>query len=254
MKNNLTIVIISKNESEVIANALKSTQGFADEVIVIDSLSIDNTVAIAEKFGAIVKKHAFKDFAEQRSIALSYIKTKWVFYMDADEELTEGFKKEVEHILKNREENSTIGGYFINRKTYYYGHDWHMTDSVQRLFVTQNLIGWYGKVHETPKITGEFGHILSPVLHFTHRNLSQMLQKTNEWSEYEAKLRFQVQHPKMEAWRFFRVMGSEFLRSYVKDKGYKNGTYGLIEAIYQAFSIFITYAKLWEMQNKQAKK
>lgn len=254
MKNNITIVIITKNESEVIANALKSAQGFADEVIVIDSMSTDNTVAIAEKFGATVKKHAFKDFAEQRSIALSYIKTKWVLYMDADEELTEEFKKEVMLILKNREENSTIGGYFINRKTFYYGHDWHMADTVQRLFVTQNLIGWYGKVHETPKITGEFGHIHSPILHFTHRNLSQMLQKTNEWSEYEAKLRFDAGHPKMEAWRFFRVMGSEFLNSYIKNKGYKNGVYGLIEGIYQAFSIFITYAKLWEMQNKQTKK
>ena len=77
-----------------------------------------------------------------------------------------------------------------------------------------------------------------------------MLRKTNEWSEYEAKLRLASSHPKLVPWRFVRVMVTEFFNSYVKNKGYKNGTLGLIEGLYQAFSIFITYAKLWEMQNK----
>ena len=81
-----------------------------------------------------------------------------------------------------------------------------------------------------------------------------MLVKTNEWSEYEAKLRFNSSHPKLVPWRFIRVMATEFINSYFKNKGYKNGTYGLIEGLYQAFSIFITYAKLWEMQEKKIKK
>jgi hypothetical protein len=79
-----------------------------------------------------------------------------------------------------------------------------------------------------------------------------MLAKTNNWSKLEAKLRFDTNHPPMRGWRFIRVMMSEFMRSYFKEKGYKNGTYGLIEAIYQSYSIFITYAKLWEMQNNKS--
>src|SRR3990167_417999 len=105
-------------------------------------------------------------------------------------------------------------------------------------------------VIETPKIKGSFSEIKSPILHLTHRNLYQMLEKTNEWSEYEAKLRFDSKHPKMSWWRFLRIMLTAFFNSYLLEKGYKNGTAGIIESIYQSFSMFITYAKLWEKQNR----
>ena len=98
------------------------------------------------------------------------------------------------------------------------------------------------------KIIGS--EIKSPILHLTHRNLYQMLEKTNEWSEYEAKLRFDSKHPKMSWWRFLRIMLTGFFKSYLLEKGYKNGTAGIIESIYQSFSMFITYAKLWEKQNR----
>ena len=79
-----------------------------------------------------------------------------------------------------------------------------------------------------------------------------MVAKTNEWSEYEAQLRLKSKHPGMASWRFFRVILTGFLKSYFKEGGYRNGTAGIIEALYQAFSMFITYAKLWEKQ--QARK
>jgi len=106
-------------------------------------------------------------------------------------------------------------------------------------------------VHETPTIKGAFGEIERPINHYTHRSLSQMVEKTNEWSEYEAELRIKAGHPEMTWWRFFRVIVTAFFKSYVFEKGYKNGTEGIIEAIYQSFSIFITYAKLWEMQREK---
>jgi hypothetical protein len=79
-----------------------------------------------------------------------------------------------------------------------------------------------------------------------------MVAKTNEWSEYEARLRLNAKHPRLVAWRFIRVMMTAFTDSFIKSKGYRNGTYGFIEAIYQAFSMFITYAKLWELQQKKS--
>ena len=108
--------------------------------------------------------------------------------------------------------------------------------------------GWYGKIHESPQVEGEIGELQNYILHYTHRDLGQMLDKTNEWSEVEAELRFKSDHPKMSWWRFPRVMISAFFDSYYKQKGYKAGIAGLIESIYQSFSIFITYAKLWEKQ------
>jgi hypothetical protein len=66
----------------------------------------------------------------------------------------------------------------------------------------------------------------------------------------EANLRIQANHPKMSWWRFFRVMFTAFYGSYIKQEGWRAGTAGLVESIYQAFSMFITYAKLWEKQQK----
>lgn len=246
----LAVIIISRNDEDVIEDAIKSVNGFAKEVIVIDSNINDTTSKICQKNGAKVIKHPFKNFSDQRNYGILHTATQWVLYLDSDERLTREFKEEVEGLVKNHEEYSPHGGYFINRKTFYYGQDWHFQDHVQRLFLRNRFIEWIGVVHETPKIKGEFGYVNAPIIHLTHRNLSQMVRKTNEWSEYEAKLRFNNNHPSLASWRFIRVMVSEFVNSYFKNNGYKNGTYGLIEAMYQAFSIFITYAKLWEMQEK----
>jgi glycosyltransferase involved in cell wall biosynthesis len=250
----LTVIIVSKEDEDVIGDAIKSVKGFAEHILVIDGNRDDITRKAAEKLGAMVVRHQFKDFSDQRNFAILHAHTTWVLYLDSDERVTNEFKSEVERVIAEYDEFSAIGGYFIYRKTFYYGKDWHLQDKVQRLFLRNRFVEWTGAVHETPKIKGEFGVIQAPIEHYTHRNLSQMVRKTNEWSEYEAKLRFEKGHPPLVVWRFFRVMFTEFVGSYIKNKGYKNGTLGLIEAMYQAFSIYITYAKLWEMQKKLYKK
>lgn len=250
MKTDISVIIIVSNEEDVIKDAIESCKGFAKEILVIDGNSDDNTSQISQRLGAKVIRHPFKNFSDQRNYAILHASSYWVLYLDADERLTDKFKEEVKEIVGSYNEENGIGGYFIRRQTFFYGKDWGFADRVQRLFVRKKFIEWFGVVHETPKIHGEFGEITAPILHFTHRNLSQMLRKTNEWSDYEAKLRLDAKHPPVVIWRFLRVMATEFLSSYIKNKGYKNGTFGLIEAIYQAFSIFITYAKLWEMQGK----
>lgn len=245
----LSIIIITKNEEDVISDCIKSIQDIASEIVVVDGKSTDSTAKIAVGLGAKVIINPFENFSEQRNLALKHIKNDWFLYLDSDERATPEFKRELRRTLENFDPEGGIGGYYINRKTYYYNHDWGFTDSVQRLFHKDFFVKWQGVVHETPQIKGKFGTIKSPILHYTHRNLSQMLTKTNAWSEYEAKLRFDHHHPQMNTWRFVRVITTGFLQSYFGQKGYKNGVYGLIEAIYQGFSLFITYAKLWELQN-----
>ena len=78
-----------------------------------------------------------------------------------------------------------------------------------------------------------------------------MVNKTIEWSKTEAQLRLSINHPKMTWWRFPRVMITAFLNSYIRQGGYKVGMVGLIESVYQSFSMFITYARLWELQNEK---
>lgn len=243
----ISVLIITKNEEEVIEECIKSVKDLADEIIVVDD-STDGTAQIAEKLGARVIKNKFKDFSQQRNFAVPQAQGEWIFYIDADERATPQFIKEAKEKIKGSREN--IAGFFVRRQTFYIGRDWNFADKVERLFRKSKLLGWKGIVHETPSVDGEVEIINEPILHYTHRNLSQMLKKTNEWSVYEAKLRFGSNHPKMNVLRFMRVIMTGFLKSYVKEKGFKNGTAGIIESIYQGYSMFVTYSKLWEMQNK----
>ena len=242
----ISVLIISKNDGDVIGDCIKSVKDLADEVIVVDGGSQDKTIEISEKFGAKVVKNAFRNFADQRNLALSLAKNEWIFYIDSDERATPEFIESIKIKIESADDN--IGGFYIKRKTFYLGRDWGFSDKVERIFRKDKLRNWHGVVHETPDFEGHLEIINEPILHYTHRNLEQMIEKTNDWSEYEADLRLKANHPKMNIFRFLRVIITGFLRSYIAEKGYRNGTAGLIESIYQAFSMFITYAKLWEKQ------
>lgn len=247
--HDISIIIISKEDQDVIGNAIQSVKDLG-QIVVIDSNNNDLTSNLCKKMGVKTIKHPFKDFSDQRNFGIANVTTKWVLYLDSDEVVTPAFKKEVIEIISTHS-SSDPSAYFIKRKTFYYGKDWHFEDKMQRLFLRNDFIEWKGVVHETPHVKGEWGELVNPIEHYTHRNISQMVVKTNEWSEYEARLRLNANHPSLVPWRFFRVMLTAFTDSYIKNKGYKNGTYGFIEGIYQSFSMFITYAKLWELQQKK---
>ena len=86
-------------------------------------------------------------------------------------------------------------------------------------------------------------------VHFSHRgSLENKLRNTINWSEIEARKLYEADHPPMNVRRFFSAMAREFYLRMIKYQAYRDGLEGIIEAIYQVFSVFITYARLWEMQ------
>jgi glycosyltransferase involved in cell wall biosynthesis len=243
-------IIIARNEEKMIGEALGSLS-FCDEILVIDNGSIDNTSEIAEKNGAKVYEIKTNDFSELRNFALSKAENDWILYLDADERINDELKDSIKKAVSSE---SKFVAFFIKRKNFYFGnHEWPYIEKMERLFKKDKLQQWKGKLHESPVVEGEIGILDGFILHFTHRDLESMLNKTIEWSTQEALLRYNSGHPKMTWWRFPRVMMSGFLNSYVKQKGYKAGAAGMVESIYQAFSMFITYAKLWELQKLNKK-
>ncbi len=242
----LTAIIITKNEEKNITACLKKLD-FTDEIIVIDNESEDKTVQIAKELGAKVYKVAGLDFSYLRNIGKEKAKGKWILYIDADEEVTKSLASEIKEVV---DKERKFSAYTILRKNYFFGKSWPGYEKMIRLIKKDALLGWCGSLHESPMVIGEIGVLKSPLLHFTHNDLSSMVSKTNEWSEIEAQLRYKNNHPKVTWWRFYSVMFSTFWNSYIKNAGWKMGTAGLVESIYQAFSMFITYAKLWEKQNR----
>lgn len=241
----LSAIIIAKNEQIRIQKAINSIK-FADEVLVIDNGSTDKTVSISEKSGARTIDASSSSFSELRNVGKKEASGKWILYLDADEVISQSLGKEIQMVIKN----TTPVCYFIRRNNYYLGVQWPTQDKMQRLFYREALVGWHGDLHETPDVKGETSELVHALDHDTHRTLEEMLAKTNEWSKTEALLRFKASHPMIVPWRLLRVFFTGFWKSYVGEAGWRAGTVGMIESMYQGFSLFITYAKLWELQQK----
>ncbi|MBU4353688.1 glycosyltransferase family 2 protein [Patescibacteria group bacterium] len=247
-KNSISAIIITKNEDARIEECIKSIV-WADEVIVVDNGSTDKTIEIAKRLKANVVVDASHDFSRLRNKGASVAQETWLLYIDADERVTTELQKEI--LKTTRQMAGRVHGYYISRTNFYLGHEWPAKDKMIRLMKKDALISWQGKLHEHPEIRGVIGELKEPLIHNTHRTLSEMVEKTNQWSEVEADLRLCANHAHMVWWRFLRVMGSAFWRSYICEGGWKAGIVGWIESIYQAFSVFITYAKLWELQQEK---
>lgn len=255
--NKLSTIIITKNEENMIADCLESIS-FSDEIIVVDNGSEDRTVDVAKRLGAKVYIHKTSDFSELRNFGLEKAKGEWVLYVDADERVTHELAQDIKNYCgagsRFARQISKPVAFRIKRKNFYLGnHEWPKIEALERLFKKSALNEWRGQLHESPVIHGPIGELDGFLNHYTHKSLTEMLKKTIEWSEIEAELRFKANHPKMVWWRFPRVMISAFIDYYIVQKGWKVGTAGLIESIYQSFSIFITYARLWELQNEKGK-
>jgi len=245
----ITTIIITKNEEKNIADCIDGVR-FSDQIIVIDNESIDRTIDLAKKYGAEVISKKFDDFSKQREEGLKTNKSEWILYLDADERITPELKNEILSTISDKNANDA---YKIKRNNFYFRkYEWQNNEKMERLFKKSAISGWHGQIHESPIVKGEIGELINPMQHFTHTDLASMLSKTIKWSDTEAKIRFDANHPKMTWWRFPRVMISSFLTYYIKQKGYKLGSAGLVESIFQSYSTFITYAKLWELQNSKS--
>ncbi len=245
----VSAIILTKNSEEMLADCLDSVS-FSDEIIVIDDNSKDRTPELAKHLGARVFNYASKSFADKRNFGLKKAKYKWVLYIDSDEIVSQELKKNIIKIVNLPK--TEFEAYCLLRKNYYFGkNEWPVIEKMERLFRKSIIEKWVGALHETAIFKGKSGELSGFLIHYTHRDLTSMLDKTIEWSGIEAELRYKNKHPKMSTWRFFRVMITAFHDSYIKQKGYKAGTAGLVESVYQSFSMFITYARLWELQNKK---
>lgn len=191
-------------------------------------------------------------FADRRNFGAKRAKGEWLLYVDTDEEVTQSLREEIELRITNYE--LRVNAYAIPRRNFIFGkefrHGGQWPDYVKRLFLKSNFKGWKGELHEEPIFEGEIGHLKNPLFHKKHKNLEEMVEKTNDWSEIEARLMFEAKHPKMNLFRFASAGFREFWLRMVRQMAFLDGAEGVIYGIYQVYSRLISYAKLWEMQLK----
>ncbi len=229
-----------------------ATLEWCDSILVIDNGSTDETVATAEQMGAKVVHIKHDSFDRLRTDALKFVQTPWVFYIDADERVTPQLAQSIAVHLETC--TPPTNAFSFVRDNYYYGHkmSWGgwQHDVLTRVFRVQTLEKWQGRVHESPVFSGQTVQIPLPLVHFSHRNTTDGLQKTIVWTKIEAELLAATQLKPITIWIILRKTSMEFWRRAVVNRGWRDGMPGLIEAVVQAINKALIYIQVWELQQK----
>ena len=241
----LTVVILTRNEAHNVVDCLASV-AWADQHVVLDSLSSDNTVDLARQHGATVFQHPFHDYADQRNTALDLVETEWVFFVDADERATPELAQEVRDVIARRSEV----GWWVPRKNYIFGKwirhtGWYPDYQLRVLRRSQARYDPTRQVHEVVVLDGEAGYLQNTLTHFNYDHVGQFLNKQRVYTDYEARILFEQNiRPK---WRSFILQPiREFWRRYVTLQGYRDGGHGLLLSVLMAYFNLVMYVRLRE--------
>ncbi len=258
-KTPLSIIVLAGNEEKMIVDCLK-TCSWAKEIILVAANSTDNTVNLAKKTIPSIKivktfDEYNKNFSKWRNLGFKSSNQKWIFYLDADERISLKLKKK---IIKTINSSALFSHYAISRANHFLGqrvrYGGTYPDYVKRLFNRDFFQGYQGVLHEQPIITGKMGYIDVDLLHYTHRDLTSMVNKTLVWTDTEAQALFKSGHPPVVWWRFIRMMLTKGWERLIKQQMWRDGQVGWISVMFEVFNTFLIYARLWELQQKQNQK
>lgn len=242
------VVFIYWPEEENYLAACLETVKFADEIIVIDNGATPKSLQIVRKFTKKIYRTSSTSFADRHNLGKEKATGDWILFVDADERVSQKLRGQIIEAI------SSPGSvaYQLNRVNYFLGKKVRFGDRfpdyITRLFKKEFLQGYSGEIHESSVVTGKIGTLDGPLYHLTHRDMSSMLEKTINFSEHEANLRLAANHPPVVWWRFPRVILTEAWNRLVKLGGWRQGTEGWIDGLFQALSLFVVYARLWEKQ------
>lgn len=244
----ISVIVITKNEASHIGRCLESVS-WADEIIVLDSGSQDDTVAICRQYTNKVYETDWPGFGVQKQRALDKAMGDWVLSIDADEIVTTELRAEIEQALQQKK----IDGYEIPRLSSYCGrqmrHGGWWPDYVLRLF--RRNMGCFSDavVHEKIFVDGKVGRLKTPFLHDTAEDLEEILRKINSYSSlgaqmlYEKGVRASLTKAVLKALWIFN-------RTYWIRCGFLDGNQGLMLAISNAEATYYKYVRLLELQKK----
>lgn len=243
----LSVAVITKNEASNITAALESV-AWADEILVVDSHSTDDTVAIARRFTGRVVVRDWEGYGVQKNYAASVAQHDWILSLDADERVSPALASEIQTLLRNEPAHR---GYRIPRVAFHLGRwirstDWY-PDYQLRLY-DRRKAQWDARlVHESMRVDGTVGTLKGELQHYAYRDLSHHLQTIDRYTTLAAR---QMLAQGRRASMFDVVVHPPlaFLRNYVLKLGIRDGLAGLVISAMNAFYVFMKFAKLRELQ------
>ena len=250
MKISASIIVF--NEEDNIADLCESIS-WADEIVIVDSDSTDKTVEIARRFTDKIFNREFLGYKDKHEFADAQTTGDWVFWIDADERVTDGLREAIEN-LKLQDEKTLPDGFRIARKTWYMNRwikysGWY--PDYQMRFYRKSASFWDGVApHETARVKGKVEILNGEFLHYTKRNLSEHHKVLDSYTTLAAEYKFKKGEKVSGSGIFFSAI-SAFFRTYFFKQGFRDGVPGLIIAMFTAYSVFLKYAKVWEKNNTE---
>lgn len=246
----ISAVVLTHNSALTVQATLQSL-AWADELVVVDDESTDDTIGIAKKQNAMVFSHPLlDDFAAQRNFGLSCTTGEWVLFVDSDEMVSDQLAHEMQIISK---EPSDIKGYMIKREDEMWGKVLRHgeTERVRLLRFARRDVGvWVRPVHETWDIKGLIGELRNPLAHTPHPDVAQFLESVSRYSTTNAQYLY-TQKMKVYAWHIVAYPLAKFFVNYVWRLGLLDGTRGAIMACMMSFHSFLVRSKLWLLYHKK---
>jgi len=250
----LSVVIATRDEEKNIGKCMESVK-WADEIVIVDDVSADRTVEICKGYtNKIFINDSKEDFHKNKNLGIEKASKDWILSIDADERITEKLSEEIKNAIQDKERI----GYYISRKNYFLGKwirgcGWY-PDYIIRLF-RKGVTEWPLEIHDVPSIKdkSKVGYLNNSLIHMSYTSIEQYIKK---FAQYTTKL------AKEEHEKGTRITKVNFLflflikplywfcRKYFLMHGYAQGFRGFFISVASASTIFMSYAKLWEILQK----
>jgi len=243
----VSVYVLTFNNSPTVERCLKSLS-WADELIVVDSFSTDDTYETCKKYTEKVYQRRWTGHRDQYQYAADLTTHSWIMFVDADEEVPWELAEEIRRTLDGGVEG--IDGFFVYRRTYYLGRwirygGWYPDGEIR--LCRREKGRWEGGLHARIVVDGEIGYLKNEYLHYTYRDISDQIQTIDKYSRIAA----QDMLEKGEPFSLFKLLFHppfRFLKEYFFKEGFRDGLPGLVIVVSTMFYVFIKYAKLWELR------
>jgi glycosyltransferase involved in cell wall biosynthesis len=255
----LSVALAVHNEEKNLPSCLDSFYDFADEIVIVDGESTDNTIKVIKKYDKKKKITILQTtnplmFHINKQKALDKCTKDWILQMDADEHVSKELKNEILTILK--EENNIFDGYWIPRLNYFLGSPLRKggqyPDYTLRFYKNGVAHLPCKTVHEQAEVKGEVGYLKSNLIHYPFPNFAFYLNKWDRYSTQEAELLHKKGiKPSTKMFISYFIIKPKiwFLKTYFRHKGFQDGFAGFVFSLFSAIQNWATYIKLVELNH-----
>lgn len=249
----VSVIVITRNEAAHVRGVLDSVS-WADERIVVDSGSTDDTVALARAAGARVEVRGWPGYGAQKNYGAELARNDWVLSLDADERVTPALRDEIQHVLAGAPARA---GFRIPRVTWHLGRwirstDWY-PDWQLRLYDRRRGRWSEAPVHESVQLDGEPGYLHGEIEHYAYRDVSHHHATIDTYTTLAAR-RLASEGRRSSPAGAAGHAAAAFLRNYVLKRGFSDGAAGFVVSATNAYYVWLKFVKLWELNRTDAPK